>query len=68
MKTNAPTTRQLGLAWRGTLLAAILLAACSKSVAAPDEEVLTAPPRPHDTRTFAAQLPGFLGLPGATAY
>ncbi len=68
MKTNAPPTFRLRLAWRGTLLAAILLAACSKSVAAPDEEVLPAPPRPHDTRTFSVQVPTFSGLPGATTY
>ena len=51
MKTEAPPTLQFRLAWRRALLAGFLLAACSKSVAAPDapEEML---PRPHDTRTF----------------
>ena len=69
MKTKAPPTLQFRLAWRSALLAGFLLAACSKSVAAPDapEEML---PRPHDTRTFFVPegQPTFTALAGATGY
>ncbi len=74
MKTNAPRRIQHRQAWRSVLLAGFLLAACSKSVAAPDEmlpdsEVLP-PPRPHDTRTFFVPdgQPTFTAFAGATAY
>ena len=71
MKKKAPPTLQFGLAWRSALIAGFLLAACSKSVAAPDapEEMLPLP-RPHDTRTFFVPegQPTFTALAGATGY
>ncbi|MCH7935439.1 MAG: alpha/beta hydrolase, partial [Gemmatimonadetes bacterium] len=68
MKTNAPRRIQVRLAWRSVLLVGFLLAACSKSVAAPDE--MLPPPRPHDTRTFFVPdgQPTFTAFAGATAY
>ena len=73
MKTKAPPTLQFRLAWRSALLAGFLLAACSKSVAAPDElapEEVLAPPRLHDTRTFFVPegQPTFTALAGATGF
>ena len=68
MKTTAPPPLLLRLAWRSALLAGFLLAACSKSVAAPDE--MPPIPRPHDTRTFFVPegQPTFTAAAGATAY